>query len=142
MFVFTYNYVIYLLQIHKYFRSDVLHQTINLIFSILFLTDKNWEGNLQFFSNDLSRKKSGFSLYSSVFQPFSRSGTSQKYLIILQNLNAPYSTIYSIFREPSKELAEPRLKNTALQYTVVYFPHSVPKLGTINYSILEIPLSC
>jgi len=57
------------------------------------------------------------SLYDSVFQPFSSRGTSQKFLIIWQNLNAPYTTI---FREPSKELAEPlgsvesRLKNTAL----------------------------
>jgi len=52
-----------------------------------------------------------------VFQPFSSRGTSQFFLIIWRNLNAPYSTIYSIFREPSKELAEPlgsaepRLKN-------------------------------
>jgi len=40
----------------------------------------------------------------------------------LAKLNAPYSAIYIIFMEPSKELAEPlrsaepRLKNTALQY--------------------------
>jgi len=53
----------------------------------------------------------------SVFQPFSSLGTSQKFIIIWRNLNAPYSTIYSIFRESSKELAEPlgsaepRLKN-------------------------------
>jgi hypothetical protein len=59
-------------------------------------------------------------LYHSVFQPFSSGGTSQKFIIIWRNLNAPNSTIYRIFREPSKELAEPlgsaepRLKNTAL----------------------------
>jgi len=59
-------------------------------------------------------------IYHSVFQPFSSCGTSRKFLIIWWNLNAPYSTIYSIFREPSKELAEPlgsaepRLKNTDL----------------------------
>jgi len=58
------------------------------------------------------------SMYYSVFQPFSCRETSQKFLIIWRNLNAPYSTICSIFREPSKELAEPlgsaepRLKNT------------------------------
>jgi len=64
---------------------------------------------------------------SNVFQPFSSRGTSQKFLIMWRNhglhgrnLNTPYSTIYSIFREPSKELAEPlgsaepRLKNTDL----------------------------
>jgi len=60
-----------------------------------------------------------FSLHS-VFQPFSSRGTSQKFIIIWRNLNTPYSAIYSITREPSKELAEPlgsaeaRLKNTAL----------------------------
>jgi len=59
-------------------------------------------------------------LYCSVFQPFSSRGTRQKFLIIWRNLNTPYGTIYSIFREPSKELAEPlgsaepRLKNTAV----------------------------
>ncbi len=47
-------------------------------------------------------------------------GTSQKFLIIWRNLNAPFSNIYSIFRDPSKELAEPlgsaepRLKNTGV----------------------------
>jgi len=59
-------------------------------------------------------------VYSSVFQPFSSRGTRQKFLIIWWNLNTPYGTIYRIFREPSKELAEPlgstepRLKNTGL----------------------------
>jgi len=59
-------------------------------------------------------------VYFSFFQPFSSRGTSQKFLIIWRNLNAPNSTIYSIFREPSKELAEPlgsaepRLKNTGI----------------------------
>ncbi len=44
----------------------------------------------------------------------------KNFIIIWRNLNAPYSTIYSIFSEPSKELAEPlgsaepRLKNTAV----------------------------
>jgi hypothetical protein len=58
--------------------------------------------------------------YMRVFQPFSNRGTSQKFLTIWRNLNALYSTIYSIFKEPSKELAEPlgsaepMLKNTAL----------------------------
>ncbi len=56
----------------------------------------------------------GSMLYRSAFQPFSSRGTSQEFLIMWRNLNTPYSTIYSIFREPSKELAEPRLKNTAL----------------------------
>jgi len=50
---------------------------------------------------------------TSVFQPFLSRGTSQKFLIIWRNLNAPHSTIYSIFREPSKELG---LKNTELEY--------------------------
>jgi len=54
-------------------------------------------------------------LLNNVFQPFSSLGTSLKFLIIWRNLNAPYSTIYSIFKEPSKKLAEPRLKNTALE---------------------------
>jgi len=55
-----------------------------------------------------------------VGQCFSSHGTSQKFLIIWRNLNAPFSTIYSIFREPSKELAEPlgsaepRLKNAVV----------------------------
>jgi len=59
-------------------------------------------------------------LESSVFQPFSIRRTSWKFLITLWNLNVPYSTIFSIFREPRKELAEPlgsaepRLKNTDL----------------------------
>jgi len=55
------------------------------------------------------------------FQPFSSRGTAQKFQIIWRN--APYSAIYSIFREPSKELpeplgsAEPRLKNTDVDNT-------------------------
>ncbi len=63
------------------------------------------------------------SYYTSVFQPSSSRGTSKTFLIIWRNLNAPCCSIYSIFREPSKELveplgsAEPRLKNTVL-YTV------------------------
>ncbi len=57
-------------------------------------------------------------MYSSVFQPFSSRGTSRKFQIIWRNLKALYSTIHSIFREPSKELAEPRLKNTDVQCTV------------------------
>jgi len=59
-------------------------------------------------------------VYCSVFQPFSSRGTFQNFLMIWRNLNASNSTIYSVFREPSKELteplgsAEPRLKNTGL----------------------------
>jgi len=34
--------------------------------------------------------------------------------MIWRSLNAINSTVYSVFREPSKELAEPRLKNTGL----------------------------
>jgi hypothetical protein len=45
--------------------------------------------------------------HSSVFQPFSIRGTSCKFLITWRNLNVPYSTIFSIFKEPRKELAEP-----------------------------------
>ncbi len=64
-------------------------------------------------------------LYISVFQPFSSRGTSQNCLIIWRNLNNPYSTIYSIFREPRKKYAEPlgsaepRLKNTAIHTQTV-----------------------
>ena len=45
--------------------------------------------------------------------------------MIWRNLNASNSTIYSVFREPSKELAEPlgsaepRLKNTVLHHLQV-----------------------
>ncbi len=55
-------------------------------------------------------------ILDSVFQPFSSRGTSQQFLIIRRNLNTPYSTIYSIFKEPSEKLAEPRWKNTDLGY--------------------------
>jgi hypothetical protein len=67
------------------------------------------------------------SAYTSVFQPFSSRGTSQKFINIWRNLNAPHSTIYSIFREPSKKLAEPlgsaepRLKNTGLHSTHLFY---------------------
>jgi len=53
------------------------------------------------------------------FSTFFKSRNLSK-IIIWRNLNAPYGTIYSIFREPSKELteplgsAEPRLKNTVV----------------------------
>jgi len=59
--------------------------------------------------------------YDSVFQPFLSRGTFQKFHMIWQNLHASNSTIYSVFREPSKKLAEPlgssepRLKNTAIR---------------------------
>ena len=46
-------------------------------------------------------------IQTSVFQPFSSRGTFQKFLMIWRNLNASNSTIQSVFREPSKEFAEP-----------------------------------
>jgi hypothetical protein len=58
--------------------------------------------------------------YISVFQPFSIRGAYWKFLFTRSNINVPYSNIYSIFREPRKELAEPlgsaalRVKNTAV----------------------------
>ena len=79
---------------------------------------------------------------SSVFQPFSSRGTSQKFLIIWRNLNAPYSTIYCIFREPSKELAEPlgsaepKLKNTDF---CINFTNSFYNLGDTIIN-LEVPI--
>ncbi len=66
------------------------------------------------------------SAYDSVFQPFSSRGTFQKFLMIWRNLKASNSTIYSVFREPSKELAEPlgsakpRLKNTGVWYSFAF----------------------
>jgi len=74
-----------------------------------------------------------FTWQGSVFQPFSSRGTSQKFLIIWRNLNAPYSTIYSIFREPNKELAEPRLKNTVIGSCILGFIKIV-KLRTSSTS--------
>jgi len=61
-------------------------------------------------------EKIKFLILDQFFQPFSH----QKFVIIWRSLNASYSTLFSIFREPSKELAEPlcsaepRLKNTDL----------------------------
>ncbi len=48
-----------------------------------------------------------------------------------RNLNVPFSTIFSLFTEPRKELveplgsAEPRLKNTGLEYPLIQGCHLV-----------------
>jgi len=87
--------------------------------TILWSHDKN---DKEILLHSFAIIKNFFIHYSIAFQPFSSRGTSRKFLIIRRNLNAPYSAIYIIFMEPSKELAEPlrsaepRLKNTALQY--------------------------
>ena len=55
-------------------------------------------------------ERTGTSVFFNLFSSRETSGTL---MIIWQNLNIQNSTIYSFFREPNNELAEPGLKNIA-----------------------------
>jgi len=82
--------------------------------------NKNWRAPERFILSILNNKylkiwlKNGLGGVWRTLKDFSRT-PGWKFLITWQNLNVQYSTIFSIFREPRKELAEPRLKNTVLE---------------------------
>ncbi len=82
-------------------------------------------------------------LFSQCFQPFSSRGTSQKFLIICRNLNPPFSTIYGILREPSKELAEPLGPRNPGWKTLPYliFFHLL-RTSSTNSTLLRRTCSC
>ena len=56
---------------------------------------------------------------SQCFSTFFKSRNLSKIYYHFAELNAPYSTIQSIFMDPSKKLAEPRLKNAGLRVIVI-----------------------
>jgi len=67
--------------------------------------------------------------------------------MIYRNLNAINSTVYSVFREPSKELAEPlgsaepRLKNIEILMKIEATVLNT-QMATVNHSLYQLILSC